>query len=149
MNQNALIALGVIVIIAIGGAVSYLSYRDVQVQNAPGQYDTLAQCLTEKGVKFFGAFWCPHCQNQKKTFGNSAKLLPYVECSTPDGQGQLQVCKDAGVSSYPTWIFADGTKLNGEQEPGALAMKAGCALPDGFTVPTSTTTAGASSEATE
>ncbi|MBI2035942.1 MAG: hypothetical protein HYT12_04685 [Candidatus Liptonbacteria bacterium] len=47
----------------------------------PGEYDDFALCLKEKGVVFYGAFWCPHCQNQKKLFGKSQKLLPYLECS--------------------------------------------------------------------
>jgi len=95
----------------------------------PGKYDQLATCLTEKKVVFYGAFWCPHCQATKKAFGKSAKLLPYVECSTPDGNAQQQVCTDAGIKSYPTWIFPDGSQLSGEQSMEALAEKATCPLP--------------------
>ena len=32
----------------------------------PGPNDALASCLADKGVKFFGAFWCSHCQKQKQ-----------------------------------------------------------------------------------
>jgi len=34
----------------------------------PGFYDEFAQCLTDKGVKMYGAYWCPHCQAQKALF---------------------------------------------------------------------------------
>jgi thiol-disulfide isomerase/thioredoxin len=95
----------------------------------PGKYDQFAQCLSEKGAKFYGAFWCPHCQEQKRMFGKSVGLLPYVECSLPDGKTQTQVCKDAGIESYPTWIFADGSKVTGEQQLASLAEKTGCTLP--------------------
>lgn len=97
----------------------------------PGKYDQFAQCLKDKGAIFYGAFWCPHCQAQKARFGTSVKFLPYVECSTPDGQGKTQVCKDAGVTSYPTWQFnASSTdRLNGEIELATLAQKTGCVLP--------------------
>ncbi|KKR78943.1 MAG: hypothetical protein UU24_C0021G0012 [Candidatus Nomurabacteria bacterium GW2011_GWA2_40_9] len=95
----------------------------------PGKYDTFAQCLTEKGAVFYGAFWCPHCQAQKKLFGSSAKLLPYVECSTADGQAQTQICIDKKISGYPTWEFADGTQLNGEIPLAQLAEKTACELP--------------------
>ena len=37
----------------------------------PGKYDAFAQCLKTQGVLFYGAFWCPHCQNQKALFGFS------------------------------------------------------------------------------
>ena len=97
--------------------------------NLPGELDSFAQCLEEKGTTFYGAFWCPHCQNQKAMFGRSARLLPYVECSTPDGRGQLPVCTEKGVESYPTWVFADGTRENGEVPLSRLAEKSGCILP--------------------
>lgn len=43
--------------------------------------DSLAKCLSDKGVKMYGAFWCGHCQNQKAEFnGNLEKYNIYVEC---------------------------------------------------------------------
>ncbi|HXK35049.1 MAG TPA: thioredoxin domain-containing protein [Candidatus Paceibacterota bacterium] len=95
----------------------------------PGELDAFAACLEEKSAVFYGAFWCPHCQNQKKLFGKSAKLLPYVECSTPDGQSQLEICKDKNIEGYPTWEFADGSRETGEVSLAKLAEKTGCALP--------------------
>lgn len=97
--------------------------------NQPGKYDGFASCLKDKGAVFYGAFWCPHCQNQKAEFGNSARLLPYVECSNPDGQSQTQVCIDKGIKSYPTWVFADGSTEYGEVPLDTLAKKTGCVLP--------------------
>lgn len=97
-------------------------------KNQPGQYDAFAQCLKDKGAVFYGAFWCPHCQNQKELFGRSERLLPYVECSTPDGQGQTIACQEKEVQSYPTWIFADGEKMTGEISLATLAEKTGCSL---------------------
>lgn len=101
----------------------------VTALNTPGKYDTFAQCLKDKGATFYGAFWCPHCKNQKAMFGRSAKYLPYNECSTPDGQEQLQACTDAGVKQYPTWTFADGSVEAGEVALTKLAEKTGCTLP--------------------
>lgn len=42
---------------------------------------TLASCLADKGVKFYGAYWCPHCADQKRMFGKAVKELPYEECA--------------------------------------------------------------------
>lgn len=100
----------------------------IYMKTLPGKYDGLAQCLKDKGATFYGAFWCPHCQEQKRRFGNSVELLPYVECSEPDGKTQTQICIDKGIVQYPTWIFADGTKLTGEQWPEDLAKQAGCSI---------------------
>ena len=74
--------------------------------------DDFAQCLTDAGAKFYGAFWCPHCQEQKKLFNESDKL-PYVECSLPNGEGQTPACAEEGIKVYPTWRFKDGTELGG------------------------------------
>ncbi|HEY4511028.1 MAG TPA: hypothetical protein VJG29_01500 [Candidatus Paceibacterota bacterium] len=101
-----------------------------RLNELPGELDEFAACLTEQGVTFYGAFWCPNCTNQKKMFGRSADLLPYLECSTSDGKGQLPVCAEKAVTGYPTWEFADGTRLNGTQPLRTLADKTNCALPE-------------------
>lgn len=123
MKSVTIFWLVIILLIVVGVASSFY------VSAKPGKYDTFAQCLTDKGVIFYGAFWCPHCQATKRMFGSSARLLPYKECSTPDGKGQLQSCADAGVQSYPTWVFPDGSRLTGEQTLQTLAEKSTCALP--------------------
>jgi len=128
MEKNAKIFLGVVVV-AVLGVIGMAIFRGGTAPTGPGKYDTLAQCLGEKGAVFYGAYWCPHCQAQKKMFGSSQKLLPYVECSTPDAQGQTKVCIDKKVSSYPTWEFTDGSRLNGEIPLATLAEKTGCELP--------------------
>ncbi len=92
--------------------------------------DPFIGCLAEKGATFYGAFWCPHCQAQKALFENSAKVADvYVECSTPDMKGQTPVCIEKGVTGYPTWEFADGSRADGEQTLEELATKTGCVLP--------------------
>ena len=96
--------------------------------NAPSINDGLAQCLTEKGTKMYGAWWCPHCQAQKKVFGNAFKYVDYVECSDA-AKNMTKQCVDAGITGYPTWVFADGAKLSGEQDFDTLADKTGCELP--------------------
>ncbi len=117
----------ILIALLIVGAVTYV----IVAPSKPGKYDQFATCLKDKGFTFYGAFWCPHCQAQKARFGKSAPLLPYVECSTPDSQGQTQVCKDAGITTYPTWQFSSSTadRQTGEIELVDLAEKSGCMLP--------------------
>jgi len=92
------------------------------------QYNNFAKCLTDKGVKFYGAFWCSHCNNQKTMLGTSMQYVDYIECSTPDGQGQTQVCLDANIDSYPTWEFSGGSRIKGEMALLQLSQKSGCSL---------------------
>lgn len=123
MKKNYTVAVSVIIFVALFlGGIFYWNSR-------PGELDAFASCLQEKGATFYGAFWCPHCQTQKRMFGRSAKLLPYVECSTPDAKGQLQSCTDKGIKNYPTWEFIDGSREIGEVAFSKLAEKTGCVLP--------------------
>lgn len=96
-----------------------------------GRYDQFAQCLKDKGAKMYGAYWCSHCQNQKRLFGKSFEKINYIECSLPDGQTQTEVCREAGIESYPTWEFADGERITGEASLATLAEKTNCSLEGG------------------
>ena len=122
MKKNKIIIIIVILIIGLSSALW------IRLSSRPGKLDAFAECLKEKGAVFYGTFWCQHCQNQKALFGKSAKRLPYVECSTPDGRSQSAFCKDKNIESYPTWEFNDGSRLNGEVPLTRLAEKTGCPL---------------------
>jgi thiol-disulfide isomerase/thioredoxin len=136
MNNQIKIFILIIGLLVLGTiATVVVQSSGTSVPSGPGKYDAFAQCLKDKGAVFYGAFWCPHCQAQKKAFGSSAKLLPYVECSTADANGQTQICIDKKIQSYPTWELADGTRIPDDSPDGAgvkletLAAKTGCILP--------------------
>lgn len=93
-----------------------------------GKLDNFAQCLAEKEVKMYGAFWCPHCQKQKDLFEESFKYINYIECSTQDGKAQTEECKSAGIDSYPTWEFSDKKRVAGELTLEKLSKISGCEL---------------------
>src|SRR3989338_9221800 len=122
--SNKLLLGGAIVVALVLLAMSAFWYR-----SQPGKLDTFAQCLGEKGATFYGAFWCPHCQNQKALFGNAKKLLPYIECSTIDVKGQTVFCSEKGIVNYPTWVFSDLSTSTGELSLETLAEKTSCELP--------------------
>lgn len=116
MKKLALLFLSLLVLTACGGP------RDTT-------NDAFAKCIADSGTVFYGAFWCPHCQDQKKEFGDSKDLLPYVECD-PNGAGyDAAACKANNIVSYPTWIFPDGTKTTGLQTFEELGEATSCALP--------------------
>lgn len=154
MQNNKVLWIGAIIIIIF---VVWIAISGHNKANVPGELDQFASCLKDKGIKFYGAFWCPHCAAQKALFGNSVKLLPYIECSTADAKGQTQACIDAKITSYPTWEFPPtGTattsfRLSGEIALATLAEQSGCQLPsdqaNSTATSTATSTTGASSNA--
>ncbi len=71
----------------------------------------LAEHLAKTGAKFYGAYWCPHCEDQKLMFGGSAHRLPYIECSLQGARApQAKICNDARIERYPTWIIGGGRR---------------------------------------
>lgn len=109
-------------------AVFSLGFFSYNAITGPGPYDDFAKCLSDKGAVFYGAFWCPHCNDQKKLFGKSMKYIDYVECSSPDKRAQTPVCVDEKIEGYPTWKFADGSVITGFVSLQELGVKTGCKM---------------------
>lgn len=124
-TKNKFIIFVVVVVVIIAGLGIFLGNQPEKV----GKLDDFAKCIDNSGAKFYNAFWCSYCQSQKKMFSSSSKYLPSIECSTLDGQGQTEICREAGINAYPTWEFADGERLTGELALSVLAEKTACILP--------------------
>src|SRR3989338_4379734 len=84
--------------------------------------DAFAKCLSDNGIKMYGAYWCTHCNNQKQMFAESWKYVNYIECSLPNRAGQTQICSGAGINAYPTWEFANGDRIEGGLSLGQLSL---------------------------
>lgn len=119
------IAIYALLIAAAFGLAFYLGNRNQH------RHDAFARCLTQRGVKMYGAWWCTHCQEQKELFGASFEYAPYVECGIKgDLHGTAQVCKDQDIKHYPTWQFPPmGERVERVFLLQELADRTGCALP--------------------
>jgi thiol-disulfide isomerase/thioredoxin len=84
----------------------------------------LARHLAQSKAVFYGAFWCPHCQEQKHKFGGAAALLPYVECDPKGTNSQTARCERAGVQAFPTWVIGS-QRFEGVRSLEALAEASG------------------------
>ncbi|NEQ45149.1 MAG: hypothetical protein F6K00_16940 [Leptolyngbya sp. SIOISBB] len=107
--------------------------NNVGTANAPLTADApyearLANYLTEQGVAMYGAFWCPHCEDQKAMFGDAVDRVPYVECDPEGDNAQPELCMAKEIKGYPTW------EINGEFYPGARSLEELAQL-SGFTEP--------------
>jgi glutaredoxin len=76
----------------------------------------LANHLDETGATMYGAYWCPHCADQKEMFGSAIDQVPYVECAADGENAQPQLCQEKGIQGYPTW------EINGEFYPGTQPL---------------------------
>jgi hypothetical protein len=123
MEKKWLLVGGVVFVIVILAVVGYFAFGN---KTADGKYDSFAKCLTERGVKMYGADWCSHCKNQKEMFGTSFQFVNYVECA--QGSGQSPACAAAGIKGYPTWEFKDGSRQAGEVPLEKLSERSGCKL---------------------
>ncbi|MDR4496009.1 MAG: vitamin K epoxide reductase family protein [Nitrospirales bacterium] len=116
----------VIGLLIVGGLhLHYSGWFDAAAGPEDPQLQALATHLDQTGAKFFGAYWCPRCQEQKAEFLSSAKRLPYVECSSGGrGSALTAPCVKADIKSYPTWIIGE-RRLTGLQTPKDLARASG------------------------
>ena len=100
-----------ILVIAVFFTGTLYAWQDGWLQPPENpELQALAMHLEDTGAQYFGAFWCPNCQDQRRIFGRSADRLPYVECS-PNGRGGIVAfeCVSNGITAYPTWII-DGER---------------------------------------
>lgn len=103
----------------------------VNEQNKNIASESFAKCLTEKGTKFYGAWWCPNCENQKDKFDASFQYIDYIECEKVPGTSRgdmTDTCKAANIVSFPTWDFSGGTRKTGDLSLKTLSELSGCSL---------------------
>ena len=97
----------------------------------PGDEETFeeemsfTQCLSDKGAVLYGAYWDSSTAKQKSYFTDSENL-EYIECGVKgDYKAQQQVCVEAGIEAYPTWIITDEQYM-GVLDKKQLSMLTGC-----------------------
>lgn len=73
--------------------------------------------LQNLNTRFFGAYWCSHCYEQKERLGKEAMTkIPYIECSREGKNSQAELCKARKIPGYPTW------EINSQLFPGERTM---------------------------
>lgn len=91
----------------------------------------LARHLNDTGAVMYGAWWCPHCHDQKQVFGaEAAETMPYVECAEDGVSPQVSLCRSKPqITGFPTW------EIDGEFYPGTQSLERLAEL-SGYTGPT-------------
>jgi glutaredoxin len=112
-------------LVLLGAILLMLGIYLISAHSARQNYDieSLAKCLHEKNTTMYGAYWCPHCQNEKRFFGQYFSYIDYIECEGADGSPQK--CLAEGVQGYPTWKI-EGRFYAGEKSISELKKISGC-----------------------
>ncbi|MCO6456806.1 MAG: tandem-95 repeat protein [Pirellulaceae bacterium] len=91
-----------------------------------------AKALTDAGVQFFGAGWCPFCTEQKELFQDGQRFLPFIEVTNPD-RTLNAIGQANNISVFPTWIMPDGDRFTGVLSLQQLSTESGVPLPQSST----------------
>lgn len=122
--------IGVVVLIGIVIVLVFAAKSGEDYDGA--EVDAFAKCITERGAVMYGAFWCPHCADVKKMFGESFRYVNYVECDPRGENEQSLLCIEKGIENYATFEFNDdpSSRLVGEPTFEDLAAATGCTAPE-------------------
>ncbi|ACL72672.1 vitamin K epoxide reductase family protein [Thioalkalivibrio sulfidiphilus] len=114
-----------VVVTAVILGTLHVYYSDLLSPREDPRLEALAQHLTDSGALYYGAYWCPACQQQSRLFRGASDRLPYVECA-PGGRNTSMTlqCVNAGVSGFPTWVI-NGRRYQEVLQPEELARRSG------------------------
>jgi uncharacterized membrane protein len=77
----------------------------------------LAMYMGQHGAVMYGSYKCPHCNQQKKLFGDAFKYIKYVECNPTGENANPSLCLAKGIVNYPTW------EIDGRFYEGAMPLE--------------------------
>lgn len=110
------------------GSGSDVAAQGFNIQSTSGEAEiALARHLKQVGAKMYGAYWCPHCHDQKELFGKEALAdVPYIECARDAKNSQTAVCEAVAPKvaaatkqdfGFPTW------EINGKFYVGTQTLE--------------------------
>ena len=131
------IVVGMLVLIGTTGIYASVNNPALADRSTPGESGlpittasgtaeiALAKHLKQVEAKMYGAFWCPHCHEQKQLFGQEAsQAINYIECDPKGKKPQPELCEAAKIESFPTWKIK-GKSVSGTQSLEELATMSG------------------------
>lgn len=127
---------------APGSYVFRIGVEDLAGNVTPGEYSVavvaaqsaeganlveFAQGLASAGVKLYGAKWDVATTTQRDLFEDGRQFLPFVDVTAAD-RTRLPLADSLDIDVYPTWVFTDGSRLEGVQSLVTIAQRAGITL---------------------
>ncbi len=142
LEPRAMMAGDLLSAMTSGGSNLYAPYSEVGSTTAGGTYSTsampegesgqdlvaFAKALATSGAKLYGADWQADTATQRATFEDGGRFLPFVEVTNADHTPN-SVATTNNITTYPTWVFANSTRLVGPQTLAAISTASGIAIP--------------------
>ena len=98
MEKKYVILISILAILLIVSVVYYSISRPATDLTAT-EKESLAKCLTQKGIYLYGTINCPNCEVQKEKFGEAVKDIIYISCYT----NKTKCEKYSTQKVYPYW----------------------------------------------
>ena len=106
---------------------SLVADRSPEGESAPDLV-AFAQAITDAGVIYYGADWCPACRQQRELFSDGGNELPFVEVTNPDRTlNALGIAEN--ITSFPTWDFPNGQRRTGVLSLEDISTLSGVPIP--------------------
>jgi cyclophilin family peptidyl-prolyl cis-trans isomerase len=86
-----------------------------------------AQDLAAAGVTLYGAPWDANTTMQRSMFEDGGRLLPFVDVTTANRTPNA-IGNTMQITTYPTWVLSDGTRLEGMRTLAELRAATGIAI---------------------
>ncbi|MEI7718711.1 MAG: hypothetical protein WCI72_02495 [archaeon] len=120
MEKKYVITISVIVILLLASLIYYSISRPTPEFTA-AEKESLAKCLTQKGIYLYGTINCPNCEVQKKEFEEAVTEIVYVNCFI-----ETKRCgKYSEQKVYPFWGM-NTTTIVGPVPLAKLKEKTSC-----------------------
>ena len=117
MSKKTVILTASIVIIIAGVLIFKPQVSGFVTAGHDYSLDSFTECLAESNAVMYGAYWCPHCEDQKEWFGEAFDYINYVECDPRGKGGTPRLCEAKGIRGYPTW------EIGGRFYEGAFPLR--------------------------
>lgn len=117
------------------GAELRESTREAEGEPGPDLV-AFAEELTNAGVQFYGANWCPACTAQKQLFEDGGDNLPFTEVTLPDRTlnpqfNSIFTNNQGDISAqFPLWVFPDDTQRTGVLSLQEISTLSGVSIPN-------------------
>lgn len=124
LHKRAAMIIGLMILMGV------TLYYTLAGWGVPARYTVFAKCVAGSGTHVYTKLWDEPSNRQRDMFGKAARHLPEINCSSRSGLFTASVCERERITTFPTWIFTYGDRVEGVLTPEQIASRTRCSLPE-------------------